>query len=306
MNSLLDISPVVQTALRHGRVVALETTVVAHGLPYPQNLATAQEMEAIVSSEGATPASIAVMRGRIRIGLAASDLDELATSHEVLKLSRRDLAACIEHRRTGATTVAATMILAHLAGIRVFATGGVGGVHRAHAGCPPTDVSADLPELARTPVCVVCSGAKSILDLPSTLEWLETWGVPVIGYGTDEFPAFLVRSSGLPVDLRADSPDEVAALCRTHWALGLGGVLVTVPIQEGDSMDPAEAEAATQHALAEAATQGIRGPATTPFLLKRMVELSDGGTLRANIALLRNNARVAAQIAVALASVAVG
>jgi pseudouridine-5'-phosphate glycosidase len=201
------------------------------------------------------------------------------------------------------------MILAHLVGIRVFATGGVGGVHRVPAGCTPagcapTDVSADLPELARTPVCVVCSGAKSILDLPATLEWLETWGVPVIGYQTDHFPAFLVRSSGPPVHLRAGTPEEVAALCRTHWDLGLGGVLVTVPIPEADAMDPAVAQEATQQALAEAATQGIGGPATTPFLLKRMVEISGGATLRANIALLRNNARVAAQIAVALSSLA--
>jgi pseudouridylate synthase len=306
MNALLDVSPLVRAALPSGRVVALETTVVAHGLPYPQNLATAQQMEEIVSREGATPASIAIMRGRIRVGLAAAELDELATSRGVLKLSRRDLAACLQQQRTGATTVAATMILASLAGIQVFATGGVGGVHRVPAGCPPTDISADLPELARTPVCVVCSGAKSILDLPATLEWLETWGVPVIGYQTDHFPAFLVRSSGLPVPLRADTPEEVAALCRTHWDLGLGGVLVTVPIPEADAVDPARAEAATQQALDEAAKLGIRGPATTPFLLKRMVEISGGATLRANIALLRNNAMVAARVAVALSRPAVG
>jgi pseudouridine-5'-phosphate glycosidase len=306
MSTPMEISPAVQAALPSGRVVALETTVVAHGLPYPQNLATAREMEAIVSQEDATPASIAVMRGVIRIGLTPSALDELATSGDVLKLSRRDIAACLERRRTGATTVAATMILAHLAGIRVFATGGVGGVHRVPAGWPPTDVSADLPELARTPVCVVCSGAKSILDLPATLEWLETWGVPVIGYQTGRFPAFLVRSSGLPVPFRADSPEEAAAICRTHWDLGLGGVLVTVPIPEADALDPAEAEQATQQALAEAAAQGISGPATTPFLLKRMVEISGGVTLRANIALLRNNARVAARIAVALSRLAAG
>jgi pseudouridine-5'-phosphate glycosidase len=306
MSTLLGISPEVQAALPSGRVVALETTVVAHGLPYPQNLTTAQEMEAIVSREGATPASIAVMAGLVRVGLSASALDELATSREVLKLSRRDIASCLERRRTGATTVAATMILAHLAGIRVFATGGVGGVHRVPAGLPPTDVSADLPELARTPVCVVCSGAKSILDLPATLEWLETWGVPVIGYQTDQFPAFLVRSSGLPAPLRADTPAEVAAICRTHWDLGLGGVLVTVPIPEADAIDPAEAEQATRQALAEAAARGISGPATTPFLLKRMVEISGGATLRANIALLRNNAVVAARIAVALSGLAAG
>jgi pseudouridine-5'-phosphate glycosidase len=306
MSTLLGISPEVQAALPSGRVVALETTVVAHGLPYPQNLTTAQEMEAIVSREGATPASIAVMAGLVRVGLSASALDELATSREVLKLSRRDIAACLERRRTGATTVAATMILAHLTGIRVFATGGVGGVHRVPAGLPPTDVSADLPELARTPVCVVCSGAKSILDLPATLEWLETWGVPVIGYQTDQFPAFLVRSSGLPAPLRADTPAEVAAICRTHWDLGLGGVLVTVPIPEADAIDPAEAEQATRQALAEAAARGISGPATTPFLLKRMVEISGGATLRANIALLRNNAVVAARIAVALSGLAAG
>ena len=302
MKDRLTTSPQVLAALPGGPVVALETTVVAHGLPYPQNLSTAQEMEALVSREGAVPASIALMDGEARVGLTAEDLHRLATERDVLKISRRDLASCLVQRRTGATTVAATMFLAHRAGIKVFATGGIGGVHRVAPGLPPTDVSADLPELARTPVCVVCSGAKSILDLPATLEWLETWGVPVVGYGCDTLPAFYVRSSGLRLILRADTPNQVAQLCRAHWALGLGGVLVTVPIPEDDALAPGEAEEATAQALAEAAAQGVTGSATTPFLLKRMVEISGGATLKANVALLRNNASVAARVAVALAS----
>ena len=301
MKRHLDVSPEVKAAIPGGRVVALETTVVAHGLPYPQNLTTAREMESIVTREGAVPAAIALMDGKARIGLPSAALEELATARGVLKISRRDLASCLVQRRTGATTVAATMFLAHMAAIKVFATGGIGGVHRAPAGLPPTDVSADLPELARTPVCVVCSGAKSILDLPATLEWLETWGVPVIGYGCDELPAFYVRSSGLRLVLHADSPAEVADLCRTHWALGMGGVLVTVPIPQEDALEPGMAEEATEQALAEAAAEGITGSATTPFVLKRMVELTGGATLKANIALLRNNAAVAASVAVALA-----
>ena len=304
MRNLLDISPAVQAALPRGNVVALETTVVAHGLPYPQNLTTARDMETIIARHGAVPASIAVLGGKARVGLSAAALEELATASGVLKLSRRDIAACLVQRRPGATTVAATAYLAHLAGIKVFATGGIGGVHRAPAGVTPTDVSADLPELARTPICVVCSGAKSILDLPATLEWLETWGVPVIGYQTDQLPAFYVRSSGLPLSLRADTPSRVAELCRTHWELGtgMGGILVTVPIPDSDALDAASVETATKQALAEAAERGVTGSATTPFVLKRMVELTGGATLRANIALLRNNAAIAAQIACALAA----
>jgi pseudouridine-5'-phosphate glycosidase len=304
MRNLLDISPAVQAALPRGNVVALETTVVAHGLPYPQNLTTARDMETIIARHGAVPASIAVLGGKARVGLSAAALEELATASGVLKLSRRDIAACLVQRRSGATTVAATAYLAHLAGIKVFATGGIGGVHRAPAGVTPTDVSADLPELARTPICVVCSGAKSILDLPATLEWLETWGVPVIGYQTDQLPAFYVRSSGLPLSLRADTPSRVAELCRTHWGLGtgMGGILVTVPIPDSDALDAASVETATKQALAEAAERGVTGSATTPFVLKRMVELTGGATLRANIALLRNNAAIAAQIACALAA----
>jgi pseudouridine-5'-phosphate glycosidase len=304
MNPFLAVSDEVKAALPHGPVVALETTVIAHGLPYPQNLTAAADMEATVRQGGAIPAGIALMGGKVRVGLTPEQLRTLATASGVMKVSRRDIGPCLALGRTGATTVAASIYLAHLAGIRVFATGGIGGVHRAPPDGASADISADLPELARTPVCVVCSGAKSILDLPATLEWLETWGVPVIGYQTDDFPAFLVRSSGLPVPLRAGAPEEVAALCRTHWGLGLGGVLVTVPIPEADALDPAQAEAATQQALAEAAARGISGPATTPFLLKRMVEISGGATLRANIALLRNNARVAARIAVALSNLA--
>jgi len=296
VNPYLDIAPNVQAALAAGRVVALESTVIAHGLPYPQNLETAREMEQAVRQEGAVPATIAIIGGKARIGLNDAALQELATASGVRKVSRRDIAPCLAHRWMGATTVAATMYLAHLAGIRVFATGGIGGVHRTG----DLDISADLPELARTPVCVVCSGAKAILDLPATLEWLETWGVPVIGYGTKEFPAFYVRSSGLRLSLHCSTPEEVAGICRAHWALGLGGVLVTVPVPEGVALSSEEAERYIRQALAEANEQGITGNAVTPFLLKRIAELSNGASLRANTALLRNNAAVAARIALAL------
>ncbi len=301
MNPFLAVSDEVQAALPHGAVVALETTVISHGLPYPHNLTAAADMESEVRRGGAVPAAIALMGGKAHIGLTAEEYSEMATASGVLKVSRRDIGPCLARRRTGATTVAATMYLAHMAGIRVFATGGIGGVHRAAEGIAPTDVSADLPELARTPVCVVCSGAKSILDLAATLEWLETWGVPVIGYGVDELPAFYVRSSGLRLALRADTAAEVAAICRAHWELGLAGVVVAAPIPEDDALPADFTEPATRQALAEAGRQGISGPATTPFVLKRMAELTQGATLGANLALLRNNAAVAAKVAVALA-----
>lgn len=314
MSAYLDIASTVRAALATGRVVALESTVIAHGLPYPHNLETAREMEQAIRKEGATPATIAIIGGKVRIGLNDAALQEVATATSVRKVSRRDIAACLVHRQIGATTVAATMYLAHLAGIRVFATGGIGGVHRSTDNASrqpaignlhpltrsPLDVSADLPELARTPVCVVCSGAKAILDLAATLEWLETWGVPVIGYGTGEFPAFYTRSSGLPLSLRCNTPEEVADICRTHWALGLGGVLVTVPVPEDAALSMEETERYIQQALAEANEQGITGSAVTPFLLKRIAALSGGASLRANVALLRNNAAVAARIAIAL------
>jgi len=343
----LTIAPEVQTALAAGRaVVALESTVIAHGLPYPQNREVALAMEAIIREEGAVPATIAVLGGALRVGLIASEIEHLAaaeapsrltsrnggrdgaSSQNVRKLSRRDIAACLAQRLDGATTVAATMLIAHRAGIRVFATGGIGGVHRSmgaeeqgsggderrraeseecslhaprstlHA---PTDISADLPELARTPVAVVCSGAKAILDLPATLEWLETWGVPVLGYQTDEFPAFYSRASGLPVSARVESPTEAAAVARAHWALGGGGLLLAVPVPAAAELPPETVEQAIADALAEADRQGIGGPAVTPFLLRLVGELTGGASLRANVALLENNAAVAARLAVALA-----
>jgi len=312
----LTIAPEVQAALAAGRaVVALESTVIAHGLPYPTNREVALAMEAIIRGEGAVPATIAVLGGALRVGLTAVEIEHLATSPNVRKLSRRDIAACLAQLGDGATTVAATMLIAHRAGIQVFATGGIGGVHRIvtresgnreirRNGTRTTphvaDISADLPELARTPVCVVCAGAKAILDLPATLEWLETWGVPVLGYQTDEFPAFYSRASGLPVTVRVESPTAAAAVARAHWALGGGGLLLAVPVPAAAELPPEAVEQAIAQALAEADRQGIRGPAVTPFLLRRVGELTGGVSLRANVALLQNNAAVAARIALAL------
>jgi pseudouridine-5'-phosphate glycosidase len=298
----LDVAPDVQDALDRGApVVALETTIVTHGMPYPQNVATARRVEAIVREAGATPATIAVIDGRIRIGIDDAVLEALAGTRDVLKLSRADLPYAIAAGKTGATTVAATMICAHLAGIAVFATGGVGGVHR---GAEATfDVSADLEELARTPVTVVCAGVKALLDLPKTLELLETRGVPVVGYRTDDFPAFWSRSSGLRAPLRFDTPPEIAALIRAKADLGLvGGVLVTNPIPPDAEIPPAEIARYIDEAVAEAATRGITGKAVTPFILDRLYHTTAGRSLNANIALVKNNAHLAAQIAAALAS----
>lgn len=288
----------VQEALAGQRpLVALESTVISHGLPYPENIQTAQKMETAVRQGGATPATIAIIQGRVHIGLTAKQLEYLGTRSNVRKCSRRDLALAIANGEDGATTVAGTMILAHLAGIQIFATGGIGGVHRGH----PFDVSADLQELGRTPIAVVSSGAKSILDLPATREVLETNGVPVIGYGVAEMPAFFSRRSGLPVDVTAETPAQVAAIIRAHSRLQLqSGLLITVPVPEAAAFDEAEAEAAVAQATQEADEQGIHGPAATPWLLRRVVELTDGRSLRANVALLQNNGRVAAQIATAL------
>ncbi|NOZ07182.1 MAG: pseudouridine-5'-phosphate glycosidase [Chloroflexi bacterium] len=294
----LQINATVQSALREGRpVVALESTVIAHGLPYPQNLEAALAIEERVRAEGAVPATIAVLGGALRVGLDRRDLEHLATANNVRKVSRRDLPIVVAHREEGATTVAATMWIAHRAGIRVFATGGIGGVHRGH----PQDVSADLAELARTPVVVVCSGAKEILDLPHTLEWLETWGVPVVGYQSDELPAFYVRHSGLPVDVRADTPADVARIAVAQRSLGLeSGLVVAVPIPEEAALDESGMEANIAQALDEAKAQQIKGKEITPFLLSYLHEHTHGQTLRANIALLLNNAAVAARIAGAL------
>lgn len=300
MQDFLSIHPEVAAALKAGKaVVALESTVISHGLPYPANVETANALEAAIRAEGAVPATIAVLDGRIRVGLDADDIDRLAQPG-VRKVSRRDLPVALAQGADGATTVAATMIGAGLAGISVFATGGIGGVHR---GVETTlDISADLEELAATDVAVVCAGAKAILDLPRTLEYLETKGVPVIGFGTDRFPAFYTAALPLPVDGRCDSADEVARVLRAKWQLGLGGgVVVGVPIPADAALDAEAVEAAIAQAVAEAEAQGVRGKALTPFLLKRMEELTDGASLAANRALLLNNAQVGARIAVAYA-----
>lgn len=294
----LQITQELQAAIAAARaVVALESTVIAHGLPRPRNLETARRLEAIVRAEAALPATIAVLQGHLHAGLSDQQLRHLADDDGIRKLSRRDLPAAVARGWDGATTVATTMWIASRAGIAVFATGGIGGVHRGDL----PDVSADLPELARISMIVVCSGAKIILDLPATREWLETQGVTVVGYRCDEFPAFYTRTSGLPVDVRADTPDEAAAILRARREIDLpGAVLVTVPV-------PAEAEIPAERlqpwldrALAEAEQQHIKGRELTPFLLSRLAEFSEGETLRANIALLDNNARVGAQIARAL------
>jgi pseudouridine-5'-phosphate glycosidase len=298
---LLTFSPEVAVALRDGApVVALESTIITHGMPFPQNVEAARAVEAEIRAHGAVPATIAVMGGRIHVGLTEAELDALGQAKGVAKLSRADLAACLATGGVGATTVAATMICARLARIAVFATGGIGGVHRGAE--TSFDISADLPELAQTAVTVVAAGAKAILDLPKTLEYLETAGVPVIAFGQDAFPAFWSRDSGLKAPLRMDSAGEIAAAARMRAALGLpGGQLVANPI-------PAEAEIASEvigpvieAALAEAQAQGIAAKAVTPFLLQRIFELTDGRSLAANIALVLNNARLGAAIAVALA-----
>src|ERR1700733_4170717 len=274
VSSILDVRPEVAEAVRRGRpVVALESTLIAHGLPWPLNLETAQEAEDIVRSEGAVSATIAVWQGRPTVGLSPEELRELAQEENVLKASRRDLAFAVIHRRTAATTVAATMCLAHLAGIRMFATGGIGGAHR---DTHPWDISADLTELGRTPVAVVCAGAKSILDIPRTLEILETQGVPVVGYCTDEFPAFFVQSSGEPITARVDTPAQAAALIQAHWSLGGGGIVLAQPVEEHAALDPNEFLHALSEAEQKALGVGVRGKELTPFLLNRLAEITEG------------------------------
>jgi pseudouridine-5'-phosphate glycosidase len=278
----------------------LESTVITHGLPYPENVETAVLMETAVREGGAQPATIAIIGGDIIVGLSEDQMDylgQLAGDDSVRKCSRRDLPLVIAQKGDGSTTVAGTMIIAHLAGIDIFATGGIGGVHRGH----PFDVSADLTELGRTPVTVICSGAKSILDLPATLEVLETHGITVLGYATDELPAFYARSSGLPVDQRVDFPAEVAAIIHARRALQYqSGMLVAAPVPEAEAMPADEAEAAIVRATREADELGIHGSSSTPWLLRRVVELTGGRSLKANVALLRNNGTIAAQIASAL------
>ncbi len=300
MHDPFDLHPDVAAALAGGRpVVALESTIIAHGMPWPQNLETARRVEQAVRHAGALPATIAVLGGRPTVGLTDVQLEALARGGAaVAKLSRRDLAVAVATRRDGATTVAATMKLAAMAGIRVFATGGIGGVHR---GAEATfDVSADLLELARTPVAVVCAGAKAILDLPLTLEVLETHGVPVLGHRCDELPAFYSRESGCPLPHRCESATEIAAVLRAHWALGLAGVVVANPIPAEHALPRERIDSAITQALSEAEAQGVRGPASTPFLLARVAELTGGDSLAANIALVLDNARLAAAIACAL------
>ncbi|CAG1017363.1 pseudouridylate synthase [Burkholderiaceae bacterium] len=302
MNPLLDLQPEVADELAAGRpVVALESTIISHGMPWPQNVETALAVEAEVREHGAVPATIAIVDGRLKAGLSRDDIERLGRDgQQTAKVSRRDMPMLVARGGTGATTVAATMIVAALAGIRVFATGGIGGVHR---GAPTSfDISADLQELARTPVAVVCAGAKSILDLRLTLEYLETHGVPVIGYRTDRLPAFFTRDSGFGVDARVDEPREIARVMKAKWDIGLGGGLVIAnPIPVEHALPREVVDRAIEQALAEAQAQGIAGKAATPFLLARVNALTGGDSLASNIQLVLNNARLAAAVAVAFA-----
>ncbi len=295
MREFLNIAPEIANALSERRaVVALESTVIAHGLPRPQNLETANRLEATVRDGGATPATIAILDGKLSVGVDDAQLRLLADGNDIRKISTRDISIAVARGWNGATTVASTAWIAHRAGIKVFATGGIGGVHR---GSLP-DVSADLPELARTPIIVVCSGAKIVLDLPATREWLETQGVTVAGYQCDELPAFYSRQSGLPIDVRADSPEDVAGIFHAQRSLGLeSALLVVVPVPAKFEVPAETLQQVLTTALEDAEWKGITGSALTPFLLSQMAERSGGATLRANIALLENNARVAAEIA---------
>ena len=301
MNKYLDIAPEVKKALEEGKpVVALESTIISHGMPYPRNVETALMVEKTVRDNGAVPATIAIIGGRLKAGLSHEEIEYLGkTGRGVTKASRRDLPALVARGADGATTVTTTMIIAHMAGIKIFATGGIGGVHR---GAETTmDISADLQELAQTPVMVVCAGAKSILDLGLTLEYLETHGVPVIGYGTEELPAFYTRKSGFGVDYRVDSEDELAAMFAAQRDLGYkGGMLVTNPIPEEYAMDKAVIDAAIEEALRQCAEAGVKGKESTPFLLAKVVELTGGNSLDSNIQLVLNNAALAARTAAKL------
>lgn len=296
LSPFLKLSDEVQVALQeHRPVVALESTVIAHGLPYPSNVEVAQVMETAIRKEGAIPATVGIHDGKIVIGLNADEIERLGTAQNVLKISRRDLAVALATGQLGATTVAGTMLCASMAGIRFFATGGIGGVHRGAENS--MDISADLTELSRTPVLVVCAGAKSILDLDLTLEYLETQGVPVIGWQTGEFPAFYVRSSGRHLTHRVDDASTVAAIARTQWECDLHGIVIGCPIPEEYAMEPGPLEAATEEALHLAKAEGIHGSATTPFLLAHVAKVTAGESVEANKALLVNNARWAARFA---------
>ena len=300
LNPYLDVAPEVAAAVAAGKpVVALESTIISHGMPYPQNVETALKVEQIIRDNGAVPATIAILGGHLKAGLTAEEIEYLGKKgQDVTKASRRDLAVLVSRKADGATTVTTTMMIAHMAGIQVFATGGIGGVHR---GAETTmDISADLEELASTPVMVVCAGAKSILDLGLTLEYLETHGVPVLGYGTQELPAFYTRKSGFSVDYEIDTPEELAKAFKTQHELGLrGGTLVTNPIPEEYSMDPDVINKAIDEAIEEAKAAGIHGKATTPFLLAKVKDLTGGNSLASNIQLVYNNARLAAKTAAA-------
>ena len=300
MQHFRQLSPEVAAARSAGKpIVALESTIISHGMPYPQNVQMAQEVEQIIRDAGAVPATIAIIDGKICIGLTGAQLELLGTSPDAMKVSRRDLPFVLATRRLGATTVAATMICAQLAGIAVFVTGGIGGVHRGAE--TSFDISADLQELAKTSVAVVCAGVKSILDIGLTLEYLETYGVPVIGVGQQQFPAFFTRDSGYKADFQFDSPLEQAAFIQTKWQLGLaGGVVVANPVPVEFAMAKAEIDRITEQALGEAQQQGVSGKAVTPFLLARIKDLTEGRSLATNIALVKHNALVGAQLAVAM------
>ena len=303
LNPYLDVAPEVAAAVAAGKpVVALESTIISHGMPYPQNVETALKVEQIIRDNGAVPATIAILGGRLKAGLTAEEIEYLGKKgQDVTKASRRDLAVLVSRKADGATTVTTTMMIAHMAGIQVFATGGIGGVHR---GAETTmDISADLEELGQTPVMVVCAGAKSILDLGLTLEYLETHGVPVLGYGTKELPAFYTRKSGFGVDYELDTPEELAAAFHAERELGMkNGMLVTNPIPEKYSMDHKVIDKAIEQALAEAKAQGIHGKETTPFLLAKVKDLTGGDSLESNIQLVYNNAVLGAKTACALAA----
>lgn len=302
MQDFITYSPEVAAARAAGRpIVALESTIISHGMPYPQNVQTAREVEDIIRAGGAVPATIALLDGKIRVGLTPEELELLGRSPEALKISRRDLPYALAARKIGATTVAATMICAELAGIRVFVTGGIGGVHRGAE--TSFDISADLQELARSSVAVVCAGAKSILDIGLTLEYLETHGVPVLAIGQDNFAAFYTPDSGFKADFRIDEPAEQARFLQTKWALGLaGGVVISNPVPAEAAMPRAEIDAITEQALGEAAAQGITGKAVTPYLLARIKALTEGRSLATNIALVKHNARAGTRLALALAA----
>lgn len=301
LNNYLDIHPEVAKALEEGRaVVALESTIISHGMPYPRNVETALKVEEIIRENGAVPATIAILNGRLKVGLTREEIEVLGNGKNIIKTSRRDIPFIIANKANGATTVASTMIIAELAGVKIFATGGIGGVHR---GAQETfDISADLQELAHTNVAVICAGAKSILDIGLTLEYLETQGVPVIGFGTDELPAFYTRKSGFGVDYRVDSADVLARALKAKWDLGLdGGVVIANPIPEQYEMDYDAITNAIQDALKELKEKGIKGKESTPFLLGKVKEITGGASLDSNIELVYNNAKIGAQVAVELA-----